>query len=118
MDIPMVEGVSKAGKAWKKKEWVLETPGMYPRRVKIHVFGDRADQLNFEVGKAYKVDFDLESREFNGRWYTDVRGFKVEKAGAGAPVPPNNIPGGLPGDFPPAPADLTPTPGATDDLPF
>lgn len=71
-DLPLTEGVSKAGRAWKKKEWVLETPGMYPRRVKFHVFGDRVDYLNFEVGKSYAITFELESREFNGRWYTDV----------------------------------------------
>lgn len=71
-DLPLQEGISKAGRAWKKKEWVLETPGNYPRKVKFHVFGDRVDSLNFEVGKSYAVSFELESREFNGRWYTDV----------------------------------------------
>lgn len=72
MELPLQEGISKAGRAWKKKEWVLETPGTWPRKVKFHVFGDRVDQLNFEVGKSYAVSFELESREFNGRWYTDV----------------------------------------------
>ena len=71
-DLPLTEGVSKAGRAWKKKEWVMETPGMYPRRVKFHVFGDRVDYLNFEVGKSYAIQFEVESREFNGRWYTDI----------------------------------------------
>lgn len=119
MDIPMVEGVSKAGKAWKKKEWVLETPGMYPRRVKFHVFGERADQLNFEVGKAYKVDFDLESREFNGRWYTDVSVYGARPADA-APMAqqpfgtaaPQTVQAGSAAD--PFASDAN----STDDLPF
>lgn len=77
MDLPLQEGIGKAsGKAWKKKEWVLETPGPYPRKVKFHVFGEtRVNELKFEIGKAYRISFDLESREFNERWYTDVSAY-------------------------------------------
>lgn len=71
-DLPKQEGVSQAGRPWKKKEWVIETPGAYPKRVKFTVFGDRADFLTFEVGKSYAITIELESREYNGRWYTDV----------------------------------------------
>lgn len=74
-DLPLQEGVGKSsGKPWRKKEWVLETPGMYPRKVKFHVFGDRVDQpdLQFVVGNSYVCQCDVESREFNGRWYTDL----------------------------------------------
>lgn len=72
MDLPLQSGTSKAGNPWKKKEWVLETLGAYPRKVKFHVFGDRADNIRLEVNKDYVLSFDIESREFNGRWYTDV----------------------------------------------
>ncbi|MCH5237825.1 MAG: DUF3127 domain-containing protein [Muribaculaceae bacterium] len=65
-------GTSKAGNLWKKKEYVLETFGNYPRKVKFHIFGDRADTILLEPGRDYVLSFDLESREFNGRWYTDV----------------------------------------------
>ncbi len=68
-------GTSRAGNPWKKKEWVLETFGSYPRKVKFHVFGERADAIVFEVGKNYTVSCDVESREFNGKWYTDVNVF-------------------------------------------
>lgn len=72
MDLPLQSGTSKAGNPWKKKEWVLETFGTYPRKVKFHVFGDRVDNIRLETGRDYVLSFDLESREFNGRWYTDV----------------------------------------------
>lgn len=72
IDLPLQSGTSKAGNPWKKKEWVLETFGTYPRKVKFHVFGDRVDTMRLECGKDYVLSFDLESREFNGRWYTDV----------------------------------------------
>ena len=71
-ELPMQQGVSKAGREWKKREWVLETFGSYPRKVKFHVFGDKADTINIQVGQNYRLQFDLESREFNDRWYTDV----------------------------------------------
>lgn len=72
-------GTSKAGNPWKKKEWVVETFGQYPRKVKVQCFGDRSDSLNIEPGKDYILSVDLESREFNGKWYTDVSVFKVQE---------------------------------------
>ena len=93
MDIPLEQGTSKAGNPWKKKCWVLETFGQYPRQVKFDVFGDRAETLNFEVGKSYAVSFDLESREWNGRWYTDVRAFNCRLLDGQPPVQgPNGFP--------------------------
>lgn len=122
MDLPMQSGVSKAGNAWKKKEWVMETNtnSQYPRKVKFHVFGDRAETLKFEIGKTYRVSFDLESREFNGRWYTDVSVYAMTPVEAGAPAG---------GAFPQQPAAAAPAfdaPAAPfaapaneqDDLPF
>ena len=73
-------GTSKAGNLWKKKEWVVETFGPYPRKVKIQCFGERADNINLEPGKDYVLSVDLESREFNGRWYTDVSVFRVAES--------------------------------------
>ena len=87
-DLGLQEGISKANNPWKKHEWVLETTGNYPRKVKFHVFGDRATTLTFELGKSYVISVDVESREFNERWYTDVSAYAarpVEMA-QGTPV--------------------------------
>ena len=86
LDIPMVEGVSKAGNAWRKKEWVLETFGQYPKKVMFNVFGDRVSTLNFQLGRSYAVSVDIESREFNGRWYTDVRAYAARELTEGQPM--------------------------------
>lgn len=80
-ELPMQSGTSKAGNPWKKREWVLETFGSYPRKVKFHVFGDRSDTIGIEVGNSYALSFDLESREFNGRWYTDVSVYQARPMG-------------------------------------
>lgn len=118
--LPEVSGTSKAGNAWKKREYVLETQETYPRKVFFNFFGDRVDQFPLQVGEVATISFDIESREFNGRWYTDIRAWKAEKpaAAASASAQPASAPTqNFPGDFPPAPADLTPA-GANDDLPF
>ena len=125
-----VGGVSKAGNQWKKQEYVLETLDSYPKKVKFDFFGDRADQYPLEVGDIITLSYDIESREFNGRWYTDIRGFKAMKEdpnmvgavppayppAAGAPAPAL-VDGGMPA---PPPVDQPPFDqgGAGDDLPF
>lgn len=93
-------GVSKAGNPWKKKEWVMETYGTYPKKVKVQCFGDRSDSMNIEQGKDYMLSVDLESREFNGRWYTDVSVFRAEMA---APPQGADTFGGNGGGFPSQP---------------
>jgi hypothetical protein len=119
--LPEVSGTSKAGNAWKKREYVLETQETYPRKVFFNFFGEKVDQYPLNVGDEVTVSFDIDSREFNGRWYTDIRAWKAEKGGAVPPVQQQNIgtspATNIPGDFPPAPADLAPA-GASDDLPF
>lgn len=109
--LPEMSGTSKAGNAWKKREYVLETQETYPRKVHFDFFGERADQYPLNVGDVIKLSFDIESREYNGRWFTSIRGWKSEPAGAAAPPAP--APAAAGGAFPEPPA-----PSATDDLPF
>ena len=88
--LPLQEGVSKAGNAWKKQEYILETLGtQYPRKVCFNLFGDNVDKFPMQVGQDVTVSIDLESREFNGRWYTDVRAWNVLNGVqlAGTPAP-------------------------------
>ena len=124
-----VGGVSKAGNQWKKQEYVLETLDSYPKKVKFDFFGDRADQFPLEVGDIITLSYDIESREFNGRWYTDIRGFRAMKEDPNAVGTPAAAPYPAPGEPAPAPgAEGMPAPpppettfdqaGAGDDLPF
>lgn len=103
LDLGLQQGTSKAGRDWKKKEWVLETFGQYPRKVKFHVFGDRVDTIGIEVGNSYTLSVDVESREFNERWYTDVNCYAARPyAPAGAyPQQPAGYP--QPGGYPQQP---------------
>lgn len=114
-------GTSKAGNPWKKDEYVLETPGTYPKKVKFTIFGDKCDQMQCEVGRDYAISFDLDSREFNGRWYTDVNAYAVRPIDGGATTQqPAEQPGSFqtPGNFPAADPFQAPQGDNTDDLPF
>lgn len=133
LDLGLVEGVSKAGNNWRKHEWVLETQGMYPRRIHFSVWGDKNESMNFEINQAYIISVDIESREYNGRWYTDVKAYSARPQGAeaqqpmqqggGAPIPPapqGPSFGGQSGPSfgTPAQPDSFGASDNTDDLPF
>ena len=79
--LPAQTGQGKNGE-WRKQEIVLETDGQYPKKVCVSVWGDKMSHLTLAPGEFLTVDFDIESREYNGKWYTDVRAWKVTTATA------------------------------------
>jgi hypothetical protein len=89
--LPVQTGQGKNG-TWKKQEIILETEGQYPKKVCIAIWGDKADEKILQVGNSLKIDFDVESREYNGKWYTDVKAWKVELAGGGSAFNENHPP--------------------------
>lgn len=104
--LPAQTGMGKKGQ-WKKQEFIVETQAQYPKKVCLSAWGDKIDQFSIAEGDLVNVSVDLESREYNGRWYTEARAWKLEKSGsAGSVAPP-------PGDEPFESAG-----SATDDLPF
>ena len=123
--LPLQTGTSKAGNQWQKQDFILETGGQYPRKVCICLFGDNVDKFPPQVGQSVTASVDIESREFNGRWYTDVRAWNVvyngQQQGEPAPAPTATAPTAQPAPTPAkgataqAPAG---TPAAADDLPF
>lgn len=80
-------GTSARG-AWSKQEFVFEyQEGSFPTQVCMNVWGeDKVRDLDrYQVGDKVKVSFNLSSREYNGRWYTDVRAWRIEPANAAQP---------------------------------
>ncbi len=101
-------GVSKAGNEWKKQEFVIETQDQYPKQVCFTLFGDKTNMIEgYQPGTELTVQFDVESREFNGRWYHNINAWKVEAAAAAGSMPP-----------PPSFEDMPQEPTEGDDLPF
>lgn len=77
--LPLQSGVSKNGE-WKKQDIIVETDGQYPKKICISIWGDKANEATLQVGNILNISFDVESREYNGRWYTDVKAWRVELA--------------------------------------
>lgn len=73
---------------WKKQDFVIETGDNYPKKVCIAVWGDKIDMNNFKPGDMVDVSFDVESREYNGKWYTDVKAWRVAAKGSGGEQAP------------------------------
>ncbi len=101
--LPAQTGQGRNG-TWKKQEFILETGDTYPKKVCIAVWGDKIDISSFSAGDIVNVSFDVESREYNGRWYTDLKAWKV-----------TGVQKGSGGNVEAPVADITP---ADDDLPF
>ena len=87
--LPEQGGVSKtSGKEWKLQAYVLETQEQYPRKVHFEVFGeDRIKANPCQLDDVVTVSFDIESREFNGRWYTSIRAWKIQQGRVEAAAP-------------------------------
>lgn len=86
--LPEQSGESRNG-PWRKQEFILETEGNYPKQVCIVMWGDNIDKFGVAEGEKLTASIDIASREYNGRWYTDVKAWKVERdAGAGEGAPP------------------------------
>ena len=92
-------GTSRTGNEWKVQEYVIETHDQYPRKMCFDVFGvDKIEQFNIKAGEEIMVSFDIDAREWNGRWFNSIRAWKVERVAA-------------------SPADFSAT-DEKDDLPF
>lgn len=87
--LPEQGGVGKtSGKEWKMQAYVLETQEQYPRKVHFEVFGeDRIKANPCQLDDIVTVSFDIESREFNGRWYTSIRAWKIQQGVVEAAAP-------------------------------
>lgn len=72
---------------WHKQECIIEIPGKYPKKVAILYWGAMVDSLT-EIGQEVTVNVNPESREYNGRWYTELRVWKTLKLGQSANLPP------------------------------
>lgn len=114
--LPLETGEGKNGQ-WKKQFFIMEyMDGNYPKKLSVSVWGDKTESIrNLQPGANIKVSFNVDSREYNGRWYTDVRAWKIETGGA-ASAPSNDTPA----FDEPAMSDSNGFNGAPDnnDLPF
>ncbi|MBR6128589.1 MAG: DUF3127 domain-containing protein [Bacteroidaceae bacterium] len=126
-------GISnRTGNEWKAKSYVIEVPGDYPRKMVFDVFGvERLQAFNIQIGETLTVHFDIDAHEYNGRWFNDIRAFRIDR-GEAAPAPTPEATTAAPAASAAPAAPVAPTtpqvdaaatipfeaPSATDELPF
>lgn len=87
--LPIQTGTGKNGE-WKKQDIIVETDGQYPKKVCISIWGDKINEGQLQIGNLLQIDFDIESREYNNKWYTDIKAWKIELAGTSTQKIPDN----------------------------
>jgi hypothetical protein len=90
--LPLQTGQGRNGE-WKKQEYVLEynSDSQYPKRMCFNLWGEKVDQFKIQEGQNLTVSFDIDCREFQGRWYNDIRAWRVieqQQAAMAADIPP------------------------------
>lgn len=114
--MPPTSGTSKAGKDWVKQEFVIETQETYPKKVCISLMGDKTQELSkYAPGSEVKVSLNLESREYNGKWYTNVNAWRIEGSGNSSNGSADN---GQMNQMDEPPMYASSGDSSTDDLPF
>ena len=119
--LPVQQGQSARG-PWQKQEFILEyMDGSFPAQVCMNVWGaDKVAELGtYQAGDMVKVSLKLSSREYNGRWYNDVRAWKMERPGVAAQAPSRPAASyGAPTPPPPTVEDYSGASYMEEDLPF
>jgi hypothetical protein len=120
--LPMQSGISKTGNSWQKQEFVIETLEQFPRKICANLWGERTAVLEtLNIDDKVVMSFDLESREFNGKWYTDVKAYKLDPVTTNpqSPTqPPQVTSSTAPANELPEEFETFADEGAGDDLPF
>ena len=83
--LPERSGVSQRGNQWRSISYVLETQEQYPKKLAFDVTNDKIDQLNIQLGEILTVQFDINAREYNGRWFNSINAWNVIRQAQQAP---------------------------------
>lgn len=104
--LPVESAVSKSGTQWKKQAFIVEYGDRYPKKVAIWLWNANIDKHPVRIGLTVTAHVEPESKEHNGRYYTEIQAWKVDGLASAAPAP--------------AAANMyAPAPAATnDELPF
>jgi len=77
--LPSITGQTAAGKDWSKKDLVFETEGQYPKKICVTFFGEKEGQLtNLNEGDLVDVTFSVESREYNGKYFSNINAISCD----------------------------------------
>ena len=76
--LPLQTGMGRNGE-WRKQSQVIEynSNSQYPKKMMFTLWGDKIETFNIQKDQQLSVDFDIDCQEYNGRWYNDIRAWRV-----------------------------------------
>lgn len=111
-----VTGQSARG-TWERQTVVFEQPNkQYGKEIAVTFMNKGQEVATLRVGEMYTVSFDIESRNYQGRWYTDVRAWRVQPLQPAAQPPVQDMPPFM--EEPQQNYSAEGASGVIDDMPF
>jgi hypothetical protein len=91
---PTSSGTNQQGNTWKRQEFIFEyferPEDRYCDRVLLSIMNERIDTFDIHEGDEVRIGFGHNVREWNGKWYNEMRVYRLEKishAPQGEPEP-------------------------------
>ena len=111
--MPEQSGAGKNG-TWVKQDFIIETDDQFPKKVCITAWGEKTDELKkLKLGERLKIAFNVESREYNEKWYTDVKAWKIDRMAGADKGGNDSMPSGAEESLAPSASNMP-----LDELPF
>ena len=115
VDIMQLQTGSSARGEWKKLDFLLEVPDdQFPKKICFTLFNDKTEMIKeTDKSREVEVSFNLEAREYNGKWYHNVNAFRIDRVEKAESTSDHSVPPPYIED------DYIPVRGGeNDDLPF
>jgi hypothetical protein len=73
------EMTTKSGKSFIKATAIIETEGQYPKKIAVTLPNEEliSKVASLQLNSKISIDVNVESREYNGHWYTDIKAWRV-----------------------------------------
>ena len=112
--LPATSGQSARG-TWERQIVVFEQANkQFGKEIAVTFMNKAQDVAMLRVGESYTVSFDIESRKYMDKWYTDVRAWRVQPQQSQAQPPMHDMPPFMEEPQPSYSAGA----GVVDDMPF
>lgn len=86
--LPVESGTNKQGNNWEKQTIIVDQPGQYPKLLALSFLGKSVVfSKALKEGDVVDCEFDVESREYNGRYYTEAKCWQIRVKSEGAAAP-------------------------------
>jgi len=87
-EIIVINDIQEFASGFKKREFVIRTAEeKYPQDIKLELTKDACSKLDaYKIGDTVTVDFNLQGNEYNGKYFVNLRAWKITGEGNSQPM--------------------------------